>query len=70
MEIMQLKQEASSLRQEIVKLLREFEEKHDVTVNVAVYHRILTFDEKIRRNTVRVDGQEEQIAEVSLTLNL
>lgn len=70
MEIMQLKQEAFSLRQEIVKLLREFEEKHDVSVNVTVYHRILTFDEKIRRNTVRVDGQEEQIAEVSLTLNL
>lgn len=70
MEIEEIKNNAGCLKSEIVKIIREFEEKHDVYVNVTVYHRILTLNEKMRRNTVRVDGKEEQIAEVNLTLNL
>lgn len=70
MEIEEIKKNANCLKSEIIKMIREFEEKHDVYINLNVYHRFLTFDEKVRRNVQRIDGKEEQIAEVCLTLNL
>lgn len=70
MEVQKLKEEADTLKFDIVKLLRDFEEKNGVVINLSVYHRFLTVEEEMKRCRYRVDGTREQIAEVNLTLNL